>query len=208
MKPVITKTQYRVTCAEYFFEAKFFDERIEAFSFPVRDFDFSECCKTYGLPTAYLVWSLQKVRGINTIFVTQYSITVTMHKPFAWDTNIDKIVEESVILAWLAERKANRTKLEVNTYPNKCIRDYSVGAEISLVYFDIFYRNTINEEKICELGDTGKQIVSEVLSIPGVTSLSIKAYQLSVEISSAFSWDDIQPLVITALSRQLGELSI
>jgi len=59
---------------------------------------------------------------------------------------------------------------------------------------------SIGEDEVLPLTMTTSKAI---LEIPGVKNLSIKPYELSIEKAEAFTWKELMPQIILAMSKYL-----
>lgn len=206
----IDKNQVREQYADFNTTTEVGGSRIEMFSFPIRNLDILDLAIKQGIPVAVMIYSLSKLKGIEHIFVKPYSISVSLYDGFRWDPKIDKIVENYIGLAAIIDELNSRPKLIVKSFPNKQIREYSMDVEICESRREEFYRplRDSSENPLNRLGKVGKTMVKNIMSIPGVTEVTIDPYSLRIEIAEAFSWSDVEPLIVEAIARETGELQI
>lgn len=206
----IDKNQVREQYADFNTTTEVGRSRIEMFRFPIRNLDILDLAIKHGISVAVMIYSLSKLKGIDHIFVKPYSISISLYDDFRWDPKIDRIVENCIGLAAIVESLNSRPKLIIKSFPNKHIREYSLDVEICDARRETFYRplRASSEDPLNRVGKVGKPMVKNIMSVPGVTEVSIEPYQLRVEIAEAFKWSDIEPLIIEAIARETGDVQI
>jgi len=81
------------------------------------------------------------------------------------------------------------------------IKIYHTRFEISKSPIETFHRplRPSSETYLNEVGEPGKTLVRKIMCIPGVVEVATQPYQISVEISLAYSFEEIEPRVLEIL---------
>jgi len=157
-----------------------------------------------------MLYALNKVKGIEHVFVNQYSVSVHLHELFEVGPQIDKAVENCIVMAAIFEKINATTKLVIRTFPNRNIREYTTTVEICDTNRESFYRplRASSEEPLKRLGKKGRAIVESLIKIPGVIEVAIEPYEVRVEIAPAFEWKDVEPYIFEVIAKEIGDLNI
>ncbi|KUK77581.1 MAG: hypothetical protein XD93_0239 [candidate division WS6 bacterium 34_10] len=87
--------------------------------------------------------------------------------------------------------------------PNEAsfLKIYHTRFEISKSPIEIFHRplRPSSETYLNEVGEPGKTLVRKIMCIPGVVKVATQPYRISVEISLAYSFEEIEPKVLEIL---------
>lgn len=136
--------------------------------------------------------------------------------PTRWNENIDRIVKEAFQAAY--DELHPRKRLTIATYPNDRMRGFATTFEISSSRFENFQRplRLSSMEYLRKVGvDGGGELVRKLMQIPGVTEVSIRPYEATVEIAKAFSWtelddhgESIEDKIVDAFKAVFGNLVV
>lgn len=158
-----------------------------------------EALRDHDRIVAEMVRELRHVDGIDDIFVKPYEVSVYMKEKNSfglrtrWDERIDLIVEKAFQARYDEIHPVIRKKLTVEIYPNDRRRGFHTTFEISNSRFETFQRplRLSSVEYLRNVGiDGGGELVLMLMQIPGVTEVSIRPYEATVEIAKAFSWTE------------------
>lgn len=95
--------------------------------------------------------------------------------------------------------------VKVVQHPNPTRRSFHVTREVTEggaknCGFGDFYFELDDKKKP---GELAKLLMDRLQAIPGVTSASLKPYEISVGISEAFDWKDVGPIVLGEIVNAL-----
>jgi hypothetical protein len=104
------------------------------------------------------------------------------------------------------ENATSKTRVVIKRVPNPLARSYNVAAELSKQSIADFRLPTIGSEyEMSSIGDVACKLLRDIeAAVPGVETLYIYRYSLTVFINRAFSWDDIEPKILDAIAKAVG----
>ncbi len=91
--------------------------------------------------------------------------------------------------------------------PNSNVIPFYTTAEISQFQLHTFYRplRDTSEQYLKDVGGKGAELIRKVMAIPGINTVSISPYKLSlIRSSSLFKWEDIEPIAEKAIKAVFG----
>lgn len=94
-------------------------------------------------------------------------------------------------------------KIAMAIVTNRNVRVYHVVKQLSKIDIGKFGKHIsgYDTDQLNKAGKQASELVKEVLSIPGINSIFIKPYELTVIKAQLFQWKDIEKEVVEALSR-------
>lgn len=64
---------------------------------------------------------------------------------------------------------------------------------------------TTQADGLKKVGDSGAKLLEGILSVPGVTNVSIRAWEMLIHITESYSFqDDIEPRVVAVFKKVYG----
>lgn len=97
-----------------------------------------------------------------------------------------------------------KAHVKIEQHPNPKIRDFHVTCEVSAIRGIYgFGENEMMNFGEKSPGDLAETLAKKLMTIPGVTGGNFKRYEVRVDISDAFSWQDVGPLVLGEIVKNL-----
>jgi len=88
-------------------------------------------------------------------------------------------------------------QIKKESFPNSDVITFHTTAEISQYQIHTFYRplRDSSERYLQDVGKKGAELVRKVMAIPGIKTVVIEPYELTLTRSSSFfKWGDIEPV--------------
>ncbi len=95
----------------------------------------------------------------------------------------------------------------IETVKNPNCHIFHTPFEISDSSINSFYRPLTGDdnERLNELGETGKELIERVFDINGITEALITPYRLSIIRATCFDWESLDPQIVGILKEILKE---
>jgi len=140
-----------------------------------------------------MVRDLLRVDDVADIFVEPCEVSVYMDscRPWVrWDENIDRIVENTFKRLHMEHGHFSGKKVVVKKSPSDSRKEFHANFEVSQSAIENFYRPLrLSSERYLErVGPTGAKLVRRLITLPVVTEIWVKPYEVTIYIGQAFSW--------------------
>jgi hypothetical protein len=102
--------------------------------------------------------------------------------------------------------------INIERHPNKNARTYhltsmsSKFSESSIQHFSFPFRPSEYTEEISKVGEKGALLLRNLFQIPGVRTIWIKKYMITIHKKESSSWEDIQPKILDLLSNYKSQV--
>ena len=174
----------------------------------ISDHKYAELVQKHGLTVANMVNELFSIEGVNDIFVSPYSVSVSMVEHcFKWNKGIDAVVERAFQIT--ANRKTPpkiQGTILTETYPNTRVKTYHVSFQISNTVIETFRRpiRPSSDQYLNKVEYPGKILVRRLLKIDGVTEVTIRPYSVGITVAKLFRWDDVESDIYQIFDEMFG----
>ena len=114
---------------------------------------------------------------------------------------------------WLCRKYGNWDEYIRNYSPTKKINVRTVDVMPETRWFDTDTRmvstSSMYSFSYPEAQPSHRSLMTENLwKVPGIVSMEIRAYEITIRIGKMFSWDDIQPKVLGIIERYASETNL
>ncbi len=100
-----------------------------------------------------------------------------------------------------------KRKITIETTENEDTLVYHLTMEVSAVRYQKLDRPLSERSQpfLERLGETGKKLAIELMSIEGVEQLAFKPYSIEVRIGVAYEADDVDPHVLATITGAMAQ---
>ncbi len=162
-----------------------YDNQIESFRFPITK-NYFENLEKYGPAIASFLSKLKNVRGIEHLFISTFEVSVHMTGLNYISEEIRKAVEDFIYLC---------AKMEVAAEPNELLAELEIPEDKNSVIVDLnveivktpflLIKNK-GSKKLVGLNVRLRKFLKALLEIPGVISVDVSYYKVTVNHAPLF----------------------
>ncbi len=162
-----------------------YDNQIESFRFPITK-NYFENLEKYGPAIASFLSKLKNVRGIEQLFISTFEVSVHMTGLNYISEEIRKAVEDFIYLC---------AKMEVAAEPNELLAELEIPEDKNSVIVDLnveivktpflLIKNK-GSKKLVGLNVRLRKFLKALLEIPGVISVDVSYYKVTVNHAPLF----------------------
>jgi hypothetical protein len=158
---------------------------------------------TYGIAVGRLIWKLTRDARVKELLLHPYHLGICLEDDAEWDDGIRATVEQAFRHAAL-EKKC--VQVWATSTQNPQVRDYKLETRLSNCLLMDFWRplSGIPRKTLDAIGLPGSSLIEKLLCIPGVETVYIDHYSITVKIAPLFEWKRVQRGVKRAFESALG----